>query len=159
MAETVLLELTANGVPIEGESTKTDRGGEGTIECVSYESGLALPPAGSLVTGQRRYEPIRIRKRIDKSSPLLAKAIVKNEVITGTFRFLRTDDRTGETEAFFTVEIRKGRVSSVKQLLPDTLDADTATLPPLEEVAFVFDEITWTYLDGKITFTDQIDIK
>jgi len=58
-----------------------------------------------MATGERTYEPIRIAKRIDKSSPLLAKALCNNEVIEATFKFYRPDPAgSGTQEHFYTIE-------------------------------------------------------
>ena len=148
MAETVHLYLKANGTDIKGESTQTSLGRENSIECVYFESAVrtAREASSGRATGRRQYEPIIIRKRIDKSTPLLAKALAQNEVIEATFKFFRpAPGGDGTTEQFFTVNIAEGRVSSFKMVVPDTLEPATSTAPPLEEVAFVFHTINWTY--------------
>jgi type VI protein secretion system component Hcp len=67
---------------VDGESRQ--KGREGWIELTSVSN---LPPADAaatatareagsgLATGRRTYEPIKFHKRIDKASPLLAKAL------------------------------------------------------------------------------------
>jgi type VI secretion system secreted protein Hcp len=157
MAETVHLTLTANGVRIEGESTQTTLNRADTIECVSFENNVALAVTafGGAATGRRRHKAIVIRKRIDKSSPLLAKALVENQTVEGIFRFYRPDS-AGETEEFFSIEIGSGRVSSLSQLVASTLDPATTALPPLEEVAFVYDRIVWTDPIADIRFEDRV---
>jgi type VI secretion system secreted protein Hcp len=148
MAETVHLYLKANGTDIQGESTQHSLGRENSIECVYYEQAVATArEAGSgMATGRRQYHPLVVRKRIDKSSPLIAKALCNNEVIEGTFKFFRPNPTgDGTTEQFYSVQIRQGRVASIKQVVPDTIEPATSTEPPLEEVAFVFHTIAWTY--------------
>jgi len=157
MAETVHLYLKANGTDIQGESTQTSLGRENSIECVYYEQGVltAREATSGMATGRRQYQPLLIRKRIDKSSPLLAKALTRNEAIDGVFKFFRpapTGD--GTTEQFFTVEIKLGRVASMKQVVPNTIVPVTSTEPPLEEVTFVFHTISWTYTNGGVTHED-----
>ncbi len=160
MAETVHLYLKANGTEIKGESTQTSLGREGSIECVYYEQAVktAREAGSSLATGRRQYEPLLIRKRIDKSTPLLAKALCNNEVIEGKFKFFRPNPTgDGTTEQFYTVEIKRGRINSQKQIVPDTIVPATSTEPPLEEVTFVFHTVTWTYENGGITHQDTWD--
>lgn len=156
-AETAYLTLKANGSDVQGDSTVASLGRANTIQCYSFELGIttAREAATGLATGRRQYSPIVIRKRIDKSSPLLAKALCNNEVIEGVFRFYRPNPAgDGTTQHFYTVNIRQGRVASVKNILPDVLNPATASHPPMEEVSFVFTNITWTYVPTGAEFTD-----
>ncbi len=158
MAETVHLELKANGTAIHGESTQTSLDRENTIECLYFEDSVrtAREKGTGMATGRRTYEPVVIRKRIDKSSPLLAKALCNNEVIEGVFRFYRpSPSGDGTTQQFFTVEIAQGRIAAIKRVSPDTIDPASSVEPPTEEVGFVFHTITWTYEDGGVTHTDD----
>ena len=158
MAETVHLYLKANGTDIKGESTQTSLGRQDSIECVAYsQKVITAREAGSgMATGRRQYEPLVIRKRIDKSSPLLMKALVENQRIDATFKFFRPNVQgDGTTEQFYTVEIADGRVASIRQYVNDTIIPATATDPPLEEVTFVFHTINWTVADGGVTHEDS----
>jgi type VI secretion system secreted protein Hcp len=108
-----------------------------------------------MATGRRQYEPVVCRKRIDKSSPLLHKAMVNNEVIDGVFKFYRPSPKgDGTTEQFYTVTIKQGRIAGLKQHNPDVFEPASATRPPMEEVSFVFHTISWTYTDGGVTHED-----
>ena len=68
MAETVHLFLKANGSDIKGESTQTSLGRDGSIECLYFEDSVrtAREKGSGMATGRRTYNPIIIRKRIDK---------------------------------------------------------------------------------------------
>ncbi|MEZ4390422.1 MAG: type VI secretion system tube protein TssD [Polyangiales bacterium] len=148
MAETVHLYLKANGSEIKGQSTQTSLNRENSIECLYFEQATktAREASSGLATGRRQYEPLLIRKRIDKSSPLLSRALCNNEVIEGTFKFFRPNPSgDGTTEHFLSVEVEAGRIASQKLYVPDTIVPATSTEPPLEEVTFVFHAITWTY--------------
>lgn len=158
MAETVHLYLKANGKEIKGESTQKTLGREDSIECVSYEQGVtsAREAGTGMVVGRRQYTPLNITKRIDKSSPLLMKALVNNEKIDATFKFFRPNPiGDGTTEQFYTVVLKEGHIASVRQVVPETLNAGSASLPPLEQVAFVFKTISWTYTNGGVTHEDS----
>jgi type VI secretion system secreted protein Hcp len=90
---------------------------------------------------------IIIRKRIDKASPLLIQAVAKNQSASGMFKFFRPNPTgDGTTQQFYTVEFEKGRVESVKQYVPDTIDPKTSTDPPMEEVIFSYTGISYSYL-------------
>ncbi len=148
MAETVHLYLKANGAEIKGESTQTSLGRADSIECVYYEQATkTVREKGSgLALGRRQYEPMIIRKRIDRSSPLLVKAMADNQRIEAKFKFFRPSPAgDGTTEQFYTVEISGGRIASVKQIVPDSLVPATSTEPPLEEITIVVHTIRWAY--------------
>jgi type VI secretion system secreted protein Hcp len=160
MAETVHLKLKANGQDIAGESTQTSLDRADTIECTAFSSEVVTArEAGSgRATGRRQYKPLMIRKRIDKASPLIAKALTNNEVIEGTFKFYRPNPTgDGTTQQFYTIVIKEGRVASQRQMLPDTIVPATSTDPPMEEITFVFGVITQTFTDGGIEHEDKWD--
>lgn len=149
MAETVHLVLKANGVDIQGESTQNDLGRENTIECLQFKDSVrtAREQGTRHAVGRRVHEPIEIVKRIDKSTPLLAKALCRNEKIEGTFKFFRPNPAgDGSTEQFFTIEIKEGRIESIERLSPLVLDPAEAKAPPLETVRFVYGNIRWIFL-------------
>ena len=157
MAETVHLYLKANGTDIQGESTQTSLGRENSIECLYFEQAVktAREAGSGMATGRRQYEPLLIRKRIDKSTPLIAKALVENQVIEGIFKFFRPNPTgDGTTEQFYTVSIKQGRVNSQKQYVPDTIVPATSTEPPLEEISFVFHTIKWVFTNGGVEHED-----
>lgn len=158
MAMTVHLTLLANGTNIDGESTITSMERENTIECLSFEDSVrtAREASTGMASGERTYEPLKITKRIDSSSPLLAKALCNNETIEGTFRFYRPNPAgDGTTEQFFTVVIESARVSSISRVSPNVIDPASANSPPIEEVSFVFGKITWTYESMGIEHVDD----
>ena len=160
MAETVHLYLKSNGTDIQGESSQTSLGRENSIECVYFEQGVitARESGSGMATGRRQYQPLMIRKRIDKSTPLIAKALCNNEKIQAKFKFFRPSPTgDGTTQQFYTVELENGRVATQKLVNPDVIVPATATEPPLEEVSFVFHTITWTFEDGGITHQDTWD--
>jgi len=156
----VYLFLEANGTVIEGDSTVTSLGRENSIECLSFDQQIRQPidPSTGLPSGRRIFEPIVIRKRIDKSSPLLAKALAQNEVIDAQFRFYRPNPAgDGTTQYYYTIEIHQGRISRFRTLTFDVLDPSQANYPAVEEVEFVFQQILWRYEPDGIEFGDQND--
>jgi type VI secretion system secreted protein Hcp len=158
MAETVHAFLSANGTNLEGESTQTSLDREGSIECVYFEDSVrtAREKGSGLATGRRTYEPMKFIKRIDKSSPLLAKALCNNELVEGSFKFFRPSPvGDGTTQQFFTIDISEGRIAGIKRIVPNCIDPASSSEPPLEEVSLVFHTITWTYEDGGVQHTDN----
>jgi type VI secretion system secreted protein Hcp len=159
MAETVHLFLKLNGEDIQGESLQHSLGRENSIECVQFVQQVktAREAAAGQLTGRRQYDPIVIVKRIDKSSPLLVKGLVQNQVAAGVFKFFRPNPSgDGTTEQFYTIEFKEGRIASVKDYVLDTLDPMLSSRPPLEEVSFVFNKISRTYTNSGVTFEDSL---
>lgn len=132
-------------------------GREGAIEVLYYQQAVSsLKDAGSgMATGKRQYTPIVIRKRIDKSTPLLFKALVQNEVVNAIIKFWRPTSNGGE-EQFFTVTITSGRVAGIEDYLPEIFKTGSeASVQPLEQVSLTFSTITWTWTDGGIEYSDS----
>jgi type VI secretion system secreted protein Hcp len=158
MAQTVHLWLKANNQPVNGDSTISSLERTDTIECLQFEDSVkaAREPGSCQASGGRTYSPIKIIKRVDKSSPLIQKALSGNEIIQGTFKFYRpAPTGAGGQEHFFTVAIEEGYIDQIKRISPDVFDPASATEPPTEEVSFVFGKITWTYEDGGISHIDH----
>jgi type VI secretion system secreted protein Hcp len=158
MAETVHLFLKANGTAIDGQSSQASVGRDKSIECIYFEHEIdtARETATGIATGRRTYQPIKIRKRIDKASPLIAKALTTNQVIEGKFLFFRPNPAgDGTTQQFYTIEIKQGRVSGLKQYVPDTTVDEHGAEHPLEEIEFTFHTINWTWVDGGVSAEDS----
>jgi type VI secretion system secreted protein Hcp len=169
MAETIHLTLVANGKQIKGESTQLSLGRAETIECLSFahEMITAREASSGIASGRRQILPLSIWKRIDASSPLLFKALSENHAVDCTFRFFRPCQRgSGDTEQFFTVEMRGGRINSIKQKSDSVVRPAEASVPPLEEVTFVAPSLAWTFMPtgtpGKVTnkfFSSAVDAR
>jgi type VI secretion system secreted protein Hcp len=147
-----------NGAPVEGDSLETSLGRQNSIECLYYRHGVALPRTAGPgpVTGRRTHEPLVVRKRIDKSSPLLARALTQNQVVDGVFKFFRLNPTgDGTTQHYYTTEISQGRITAIAQFVTDSASRAELANQPLEEVTFVFNQIAWTYELGGVTYVDS----
>ncbi len=117
------------------------KGREGSIACLSFEQ---------VISTRSGPEAIVIRKRIDKSSPLLIQALSDNQLIEARFKFWRPQTKAvtgvGSEEQFYTIEGKLGRVLSVK-----ILSSTESKEAPMEEITLSFSDITWTYMEGGIT--------
>jgi type VI secretion system secreted protein Hcp len=160
MAQTVHLTLVIDGNTVEGESTILSMDRRDTIECSSFRCGVARPyDVNTLcITDKQKHESVVIHKRIDKSTPLLIKALCENETVSSAeFRFFRpSPGGSGAEEWFYTVLLEDGSISSVRQLSEDAVMGGNDAPPMMEEVAFVFSSITWTYAIGGATHQDRI---
>ena len=154
MAETVHLTLKLNGNVVQGDSTQTSLGRENTIECLSYEESASS--GDKKAQGSVRQGPITIRKRADRSTPLLEKALFNNERADGIFRFYRPDPAgDGSTQQFLTIELTNARISSIRRVSPYTIDPETASEPVCEEVTFTVNNVRWTYEANGTSFSSN----
>ena len=145
-------------IVIPGESTQHDLGRDKTIECLVFRDNVrtAREMGTRTAVGRRVHEPIEVIKRIDASSPLLAKALCKNEKIEGTFKFYRPSPKgDGTTEQFFTIEIKEGRVDAIERHSPNAIDPAASKAPPLETVRFVYHTIRWVYEPSGAEYVDS----
>jgi type VI secretion system secreted protein Hcp len=160
MAQTVHVWIRAeNAGNIEGDSTITSMDRENSIEAFKFESSVRLShdPFSLSASGERTHSPITITKRIDRSSPVLHSVLCNNEVVEVTIKFYRPNPAgDGTTEQFYTIELKQGRISSIKTISPNCVDDSTANLPAMEEVSFVFGEIAWRYSSGEAN-TEAVD--
>jgi type VI secretion system secreted protein Hcp len=144
-AETAHLFLKANGLDVKGESTQTSLGRADSIECVAFFTSA----------NSTSNAPIRIviKKRVDKSTPLLMKALGDQQAVDGIFKFFRPNPTgDGTTEQFYTVDFKSGRIVAVEQVVPDTLEVPTANIAPLDAVTFEASIVRFTYTNGGITY-------
>lgn len=108
------------------------------ITAVSHEILSPRDPASGLPTGKRQHEPIVITKSIDASSPLFLDALVNNENLTTVQLTIQIDGQDA-----YTIKLTNASISDYQQ--------HGAT----ETYAFTYQKITWTWLDGGITASDD----
>ncbi len=156
MAESVYMSVKGK---TQGDikSEATAKGREGLIECLEVVLGMESPrdQYSGAPTGKRKHQPIGVLKRVDKTTPLCANALVTNETLTAVKLQFWRPKGDGTSEQLFTVELANGALSKQKIFLPNTLDATKANHPALEWLEFVFQKITWTYTQGGITGSDD----
>lgn len=158
MAQTVHLYLKANGEDIQGESSQVSEGRENSIECTFFETETltAREERSGLATGRRQHKPLVIRKAIDKSTPLIAKALTKSAKIDGEFKFFRPNPAgDGTVQHYYTVKISNGRVAGQKMTSEWTRPGDPHSNPPMEQIEFVFQTIMWRYEVGGVEHEDS----
>jgi type VI secretion system secreted protein Hcp len=155
MSESVYITLKINGERIRGDSTVMSMGREGTIEAISFAHSVSSAHAATGgQSGRRVYEPIVLRKRIDRSSPLLWKALCQNQTVEAVCRFYRPNPAgDGTHEQFFTMEVEGGRIVDHKIISTDNISDPLQ--PALEEIRIHFATLTMTYENGGVEHTDS----
>jgi type VI secretion system secreted protein Hcp len=153
MAGRVYLKLKGKqSGDIAGESTVQSIGGVDVskmIECEGYGEGVktAQDPGSHTPTGTRIYDPILIRKWVDKASPMIANSLVKTEQMEGEFYFFRPSAEGEHMEHFFSVKFTNARISAIRRFLPDPINEDVSATgkPALEDVSIVFGQVSWEH--------------
>ncbi|RVR86672.1 Hcp family type VI secretion system effector [Citrobacter freundii] len=82
-------------------------------------------------------------KPVDKSSPLLGKAITDNEILSCEFSFYRTSP-AGLNECYYVLKLINARISSIHLQVPHTID-DSAGQPE-EIIELSYESISWEHL-------------
>jgi type VI secretion system secreted protein Hcp len=134
----------------------TIKGREDTIVVYSIGHNILVrtDPQTGLPTNDRVHNPMKILKEIDQSSPKLYQAMVTNENLT-EFRmsFYRIDPR-GLVELYFTIDLTNARIVSIAPSFPTALLSQNDSYRHMETVAFTYQKIKWTWVDGGITSED-----
>jgi type VI secretion system secreted protein Hcp len=148
-AEPIESTLTGRNGPITGD------GPDGSVVVLGFEHEIISPrdPATGQATGRRQHKPVRIVKSIDKSSPLLYRAIATNEILpTVEFRFRRSTEKGAEI--YYKVTLTNASIAAIRQWKPNTRDLSADRAGDLEEVSFTYQTITWRFEEGGVEESD-----
>jgi len=128
----------------------TQKGREGSILVVAFNHEIVSPrdAASGLPTGKRQHKPFVITKELDKASPLIAHALVQNEIIKKFRLDFWRPSGTGAEVQYYTVELFNASVASFREEMLDNGYEENRRLHEREHVAFVYEKITWTWQDG-----------
>lgn len=138
----------------------TEKGKEGSILVHGFENGISnvLDQGSGLPVGKRQHEPLVIVKEIDQSSPKLWSALVTNENLTQWVLNVWTSSvrpGPGTERNIYRIELTNANVALIEESMVDDSIQANQSLPLHEEVTFTYQKITWTWLEGGITATDE----
>src|SRR5262249_1758628 len=144
--------------PILGSVTQ--KGREGSIEVVSFLHDIVAPrdPASGRPTGKRMHKPFNLTKLVDRSSPILHDVLTNNENLTSVTLKLFRPNATGVERHAFTVHLANATIASIQLKMGTARYPKLSKLPELEEVAFAYQRIEWTWTEGNITADDDWEI-
>ena len=145
------LALQAAGSTLDGDYAESAPGRHDTIQVLAYESRVEIPQGLAGDAGKRRHSPIAIRKPIDRSSPLLLRAMVQNQSLSAIFSCFDAAHSSARSEPFFIVKIAHARIVQLRQLLAAATDG---TISAQEEVHLAFESVTWESVPGKVVISD-----
>jgi len=154
--------VTAVYMTLDGETQgaiegAVDRiGEENSIEVLYFESGVIVPTdqQTGLSTGKRVHEPLTILKPVDKSTPLLYKALTTGEHLTNVIIKFYSQSSTGQSEHAFTVELETAIIVSMFTRADEDM-TNTYGSNFVDEVQFTYEKIIWTWEDSGVTSEDS----
>ncbi len=148
---------------LEGETqgaikgSVTQRGREDSIMVIAVNHEVVSPrdAQSGLPTGKRMHKPFVITKELDKSSPLLFNALCNNENLpTWELHFWKPSP-TGAEFQHYTVKLTNANVASIHSIMLNNKRPELTSFAEYEEVAFTYQKIEWTWMDGGITALDD----
>jgi type VI secretion system secreted protein Hcp len=139
---------------IKGDVTQAGREDSILVIATNHQVVTRRDAASGLPSGQRHHEPFRLTKEIDRSTPLLMKALIDNERLTELeIRYWRPS-ATGKEVQFYTVFLHNARIIAIQQEMLNNRYPENADHKEREHVSFVYQRIQWTYEDGGLTAED-----
>ena len=135
----------------------TQKGRESSILVFALWHEIVSPrdPVSGRATGKRHHKPLVISKDVDRASPLLYAALAHNELITEwKLQFWRPSP-TGQEQQHFTLELFAATVSSIHLRMPNNKNPKLMRYTESEEVAFTYQKLVWTWVDGGISADDD----
>ena len=156
MALNAYLKLTGK---TQGEikGSVTQGGREDSIAVIAFNHEVVSPrdAASGLPTGKRQHKPLSVTKELDKSTPLLMNVLVNNEQISKfELRFWQASV-TGQEQQFYTVELENATIASIRAEMLNNRVRENLDFKEREHVSFCYQKITWTWMEGGITASDD----
>ncbi|MBG2929215.1 Hcp family type VI secretion system effector [Proteus mirabilis] len=144
MANIIYLSITGNkqGLISRGASTidsignKYQIGHEDEILIFEFSSNISISQNVS-------FQPIDIRKPIDKSSPLLAQALTNNEILTCNFSFYRTS-MSGGVELYYKIKFTEASITNLNCFYPNSVTHNDSQ--PEESLSIRFKSVVWEHV-------------
>ncbi len=132
-------------------------GREDRIEVYQFKHEVRIPTdkdTGAL-TATRKHENFVVTKDYCPASPVLYKACASGKTLNSLMLSWYKVDDTGKEVEYFRHTLEGVKVVSVNAKVEDVKDKQNEYIGHREEVAFRYQKIKWTYLDGNIETEDE----
>jgi type VI secretion system secreted protein Hcp len=140
---------------IKGSVTQKGREASIMVIAVSHEIVSPRDPASGMPTGKRMHKPFTITKELDKATPLLYNVLVNNESISTWELQHWTPSATGAEKQHYTVKLTNANIAAIAFRMANNKHPDLMKFTEYEEIAFTYQKIEWTWVDGGITAMDD----
>lgn len=121
---------------IDSIGNKYQIGHEDEILIFEFSSNISISQNVS-------FQPIDIRKPIDKSSPLLAQALTNNEILTCNFSFYRTS-MSGGVELYYKIKLTEASITNLNCFYPNSVTHNDSQ--PEESLSIRFKSVVWEHV-------------
>lgn len=147
------------GNPVNGPVKIKNR--ESSIEVIGFHHEIYIPndQDTGVLTGTRKHDPFVITKTFCGASPIINKACCSGKTLQQVKLSWYQINDEGHEKEYFRHVLTNAKVVSVKPQMEDIKDKSKQAYGHLENIAFRYEKIEWTYLDGNITADDQWTIK
>ncbi len=143
---------------IKGDAKLRGREDAIVVIAASHEINSPRDAASGLASGKRMHKPFVITKELDKSTPLLRKALVTNEILpSATIDFYRPTPRGGiaQEEKYLTIKLTNASISNIRQVMLNNKNPELTRYAQSEEISFTYQKIEWIWADGGVTASDD----
>jgi len=153
------LHMTIKGQkqgPIDGPSKI--KGREKSFEVLAFNHEVTLPFEGrnGSIAGKRLHHPLTALKVVDDASPLLYKAITEGEHLDVEIKWYRPHPDGGASEQhYFTTKLANAKLVAIGPHMSNVNDKTALGNGHLEQLSFVYDEITWTFTPSGVEHIDK----
>lgn len=122
------------------------KAGKATCFVIGYSHEMG--EAGEAAGDKYRHRPFVIQKNVDPASPLLHQFQTEADEITCTLKCNRVPQirDVGASEQHFTITLSEARIVSIRTIMMNNRVQSYTPLPIMEEVAFAYKKIMWTYM-------------
>jgi type VI secretion system secreted protein Hcp len=126
------------------------RGGEGVSAIIeSYRHAIEIPldELTARATGRRVHHPFRVTKRVDRSTPLLYRAMTASETIPSVR--IRVPTSLGRGGDPVMINLSNARIVAIES------SSQPDERVGYETISFVYERIQWASEDGTVAHTDS----
>jgi type VI secretion system secreted protein Hcp len=92
---------------------------------------------------------------VDKSTPLLYSALVNNENLPEFALHFWKPSAAGKEYQYYTIKLTNANIASINFVMANNKHPELMKFAEYEEVAFTYQKIEWTWVDGGISAEDD----
>ncbi|OQY28079.1 MAG: hypothetical protein B6244_08210 [Candidatus Cloacimonetes bacterium 4572_55] len=141
--------------PIPGVNTIAGR--EDSDPVYDFDHHLHIPTERSTgrLAGNRVHDPVVLITPYSKSTPILFKCMCNGETLSEVIvKWYQIDPEGNEIE-YFRTTLKKVKITDMQFELPNIQDPKFDNWNHYVKLSFRFEDITYTWIDGNIEYTDS----
>ncbi|MEJ2455449.1 MAG: type VI secretion system tube protein TssD [Candidatus Thiodiazotropha sp.] len=132
-------------------------GRAGSIEILEYAHNIYIPTDSDTgeLTGTRKHSAVNIIKTLDASSPYLFKACCNGQKLQqAIIRWYNIND-AGQEKEYYEHVLEGVKLNSYSPGMANIKNPAMENIPHIEHIAFRYERITHTFLDGNVSYSDS----